>query len=80
MVVKVYGPDSAASLVRLIEKGVKFETVPIDLFKGEHSAPEFLKLQVCSCSWKLASLLIKLSEKSMCLSLWVRSILSVLSD
>ncbi|XP_030538616.1 glutathione S-transferase F10-like [Rhodamnia argentea] len=48
MVVKLYGPDSAASnrvLVCLIEKGVEFETVPVDLFKGEQRAPEFLKLQ-----------------------------------
>ncbi|XP_030446610.2 glutathione S-transferase F9-like [Syzygium oleosum] len=48
MVVKVYGPDYASPkrvLVCLIEKGVEFETVPIDLFKGEHKAPEFVKLQ-----------------------------------
>ncbi|XP_030466724.2 glutathione S-transferase F9-like [Syzygium oleosum] len=48
MAVKVYGPDYASPkrvLVCLIEKGVEFETVPIDLFKGEHKAPEFLKLQ-----------------------------------
>ncbi|KAI6673244.1 hypothetical protein NL676_001150 [Syzygium grande] len=48
MVVKVYGPDYGSPkrvLVCLIEKGVEFETVPIDLFKGEHKAPEFLKLQ-----------------------------------
>ena len=50
MAVKVYGPDYASPkrvLVCLIEKGVEFETVPIDLFKGEHQTPEFLKLQVC---------------------------------
>lgn len=48
MVVKVYGPDYANPkrvLVCLIEKGVEFETVPVDLFKGEQKAPEFLKLQ-----------------------------------
>ncbi|KAK3404937.1 glutathione S-transferase F9 [Eucalyptus grandis] len=48
MVVKVYGTDAAAPkrvLVCLIEKGVEFETVPVDLFKGEQKAPEFLKLQ-----------------------------------
>ncbi|KAF8007748.1 hypothetical protein BT93_K1672 [Corymbia citriodora subsp. variegata] len=48
MVAKVYGPDAAAPkrvLVCLIEKGVEFETVPLDLFKGEQKAPEFLKLQ-----------------------------------
>lgn len=48
MVVKVYGPHYANPkrvLVCLIEKGVEFETVPVDLFKGEQKAPEFLKLQ-----------------------------------
>lgn len=49
MVVKVYGPDFAAGkrvLVCLIEKEVEFETVPIDILKGENKDPEFLKLQV----------------------------------
>ncbi|XP_030538614.1 glutathione S-transferase F9-like [Rhodamnia argentea] len=48
MVVKVYGPDYGSPkrvLVCLIEKGVKFETAGIDLFKGEHRAPDYLKLQ-----------------------------------
>ncbi|KAK3404943.1 glutathione S-transferase F9 [Eucalyptus grandis] len=48
MVVKVYGPDYPSpkrALVCLIEKGVEFETVGVDLFKGEHKAPEYLKLQ-----------------------------------
>ncbi|XP_056171625.1 glutathione S-transferase F9-like [Syzygium oleosum] len=48
MVVKVFGPDCAAPkrvMVCLVEKGVEFETVPLDLFKGENRAPEFLKLQ-----------------------------------
>ncbi|XP_010038728.1 glutathione S-transferase F9 [Eucalyptus grandis] len=48
MVVKVYGPDAAAPkrvLECLIEKGVEFRTVTIDHFKGEHKAPEYLKLQ-----------------------------------
>ncbi|KAL3715216.1 hypothetical protein ACJRO7_007020 [Eucalyptus globulus] len=48
MVVKVYGPDYASPkrvLVCLIEKGVEFETVGVDLFKGEHKAPEYLELQ-----------------------------------
>ncbi|KAF8007744.1 hypothetical protein BT93_K1668 [Corymbia citriodora subsp. variegata] len=49
MVVKVYGPEYTAPkrvLVCLIEKGIEFETVPIDIFKGENRTPEFLKLQV----------------------------------
>ncbi|XP_021273787.1 glutathione S-transferase F9-like [Herrania umbratica] len=48
MVVKVYGPAYASPkrvLVCLIEKEVEFETVPVDLLKGEHKDPEFLKLQ-----------------------------------
>ncbi|ONI17771.1 hypothetical protein PRUPE_3G178300 [Prunus persica] len=48
MVVKVYGPFYASPkrvLVCLVEKEIEFETSPIDLFKGEHKDPEFLKLQ-----------------------------------
>ncbi|ESW13430.1 hypothetical protein PHAVU_008G195400 [Phaseolus vulgaris] len=48
MVVKVYGPHSASAkrvLVCLLEKEVEFEVVPVDLLKGEHKGPEFLKLQ-----------------------------------
>ncbi|XP_057429898.1 glutathione S-transferase F9-like [Lotus japonicus] len=48
MVVKVYGPIFASPkrvLVCLIEKAVQFETVPLDLFKGENKEPEYLKLQ-----------------------------------
>ncbi|RVW82258.1 Glutathione S-transferase F9 [Vitis vinifera] len=58
MVVKVYGPDFASAkrlLVCLIEKEVEFETVPIDIIKGQNKDPEFLKLQVLisSCRFKL---------------------------
>ncbi|KAI4378370.1 hypothetical protein MLD38_015859 [Melastoma candidum] len=48
MVVKVYGPDYASPkrvLVCLVEKGIEFKTVPVDLMKGENRDPEFLKLQ-----------------------------------
>ncbi|KAF5940659.1 hypothetical protein HYC85_021826 [Camellia sinensis] len=48
MVVKVYGPAYASPkrvIVCLIEKGIEFETVPIDIIKGEHNLPEFLQLQ-----------------------------------
>ncbi|CAK8565473.1 unnamed protein product [Lathyrus sativus] len=48
MVVKVYGPIYGSPkrvLVCLFEKEVEFETVDIDLFKGEHKQPDFLKLQ-----------------------------------
>ena len=49
MVVKVYGPTYASPkrvLVCLVEKEIEFETVDVDLFKGENKEPEFLKLQV----------------------------------
>ncbi|KAI4341155.1 hypothetical protein MLD38_025913 [Melastoma candidum] len=48
MVVKVYGAAFTSPkrvLLCLIEKGIEFETVPVDLFKGEHKSPEYLKLQ-----------------------------------
>ena len=49
MVVKVFGPTYGCPkrvVVCLIEKEIEFETVDVDLFKGEHKEPEFLKLQV----------------------------------
>lgn len=49
MVVKVYGPHYASTkrvLVCLAEKGIEFETSPVDLIKGENRNPEFLELQV----------------------------------
>ncbi|KAI3893309.1 hypothetical protein MKX03_035978 [Papaver bracteatum] len=49
MVVKVYGQAMASASRRvlscLIEKNVEFEVIPVDLMKGEHKQPEFLKLQ-----------------------------------
>ncbi|OIW13395.1 hypothetical protein TanjilG_19491 [Lupinus angustifolius] len=48
MAVKVYGPTYASPkrvLVLLIEKEIEFETVDVDIFKGENKDPEFLKLQ-----------------------------------
>ncbi|RZC56811.1 hypothetical protein C5167_015670 [Papaver somniferum] len=49
MVVKVYGSATASASRRvlscLIEKNVEFEVIPVDLMKGEHKQPEFLKLQ-----------------------------------
>ena len=48
MVVKVYGPALASTkrvIVCLIEKGIEFQTVPIDVFQGEHKHPNFLQLQ-----------------------------------
>ncbi|KAL8514097.1 hypothetical protein ACS0TY_013279 [Phlomoides rotata] len=48
MVVKVYGPSFASAkrvIVCLIEKGIDFDVVDVDLFKGENLTPEYLKLQ-----------------------------------
>ncbi|CAA2999589.1 glutathione S-transferase F9-like [Olea europaea subsp. europaea] len=48
MVVKVYGPNYASPkrvIVCLIEKGVDFEVVSIDVFKGENKIPDYLQLQ-----------------------------------
>ncbi|KAF6174607.1 hypothetical protein GIB67_006259 [Kingdonia uniflora] len=49
MVVKVYGPIGAACPQRvvacLLEKGVEFEIVNVDLQSGEHKKPEFLARQ-----------------------------------
>ncbi|KAE9466282.1 hypothetical protein C3L33_01806, partial [Rhododendron williamsianum] len=49
MVVKVYGPIRAACpqrvIVCLLEMGVDFELVPVDLESGEHKKPEFLLRQ-----------------------------------
>ncbi|XP_054819157.1 glutathione S-transferase F9-like [Prosopis cineraria] len=48
MAVKVYGPTYASPkrvLLCLIEKEIDFEVVLLDIFKGEHKHPDFLKLQ-----------------------------------
>ncbi|XXG65801.1 hypothetical protein AAC387_Pa05g3418 [Persea americana] len=49
MVVKVYGPAYASATRRvlacLFDKEIEFELVPVDLLKGEHKNPDFLKLQ-----------------------------------
>lgn len=49
MVVKVYGPAFASPkrvIMCLIEKGVEYEVVDVDLLKGEHKSPHYLQLQV----------------------------------
>jgi hypothetical protein len=50
MVVKVYGPAMAVCLQRvmacLLEKGVEFDLVHVDLDSGEQKLPEFLLKQV----------------------------------
>ncbi|KAF9588920.1 hypothetical protein IFM89_017599 [Coptis chinensis] len=49
MVVKVHGPAFASATRRvlacLIEKGIDYEIVPLDMLNGAHKDPEFLKLQ-----------------------------------
>ncbi|CAN6455518.1 unnamed protein product [Victoria cruziana] len=49
MAVKVYGAAYASCARRvlacLIEKGVDFEIIPVDLLTGEQKKPEFLQLQ-----------------------------------
>ncbi|XP_058195416.1 glutathione S-transferase F9-like [Rhododendron vialii] len=48
MVVKVYGAGYGSAkrvIACLIEKEIEFETIPIDLLKGEHKHPHFLQLQ-----------------------------------
>lgn len=52
MVVKVYGSVKAACpqrvLACLLEKGVEFEIVHVNLVEGEHKGTEFLLRQVKS--------------------------------
>ncbi|KAL5984069.1 hypothetical protein ACLOJK_018171 [Asimina triloba] len=47
--VKVYGPPMSTSvsrvLVCLIEKDVDFQLLNIDMSKGHHKTPQFLKMQ-----------------------------------
>jgi hypothetical protein len=52
MTIKIYGmPLSTCTgrvLATLFEKDVTdYEIVPVNIMKGEHKNPEFLKLQVC---------------------------------
>ena len=48
--VKVYGPPMSTAVSRvlacLLEKEVEFQLLPINLSKGQHKSPDFLKLQV----------------------------------
>ncbi|GLJ52774.1 hypothetical protein SUGI_1124160 [Cryptomeria japonica] len=49
MVVKMFGSGQAGCARRvlacLVEKGIEFEIVPVDILKGEQKKPEFLALQ-----------------------------------
>ena len=48
--VNVYGPPMSIAVSRVLaclyEKNVKFKLISINMSKGEHKKPEFLKLQV----------------------------------
>ena len=50
--VKVYGPPLSTAvsrvLVTLLEKDVPFQIIPVDMSKGEHKKPDYLKIQVLS--------------------------------
>lgn len=48
--VKVYGPTMSTAVSRvlacLFEKEVPFDLIPVNMAKGEHKKPDYLKLQV----------------------------------
>ncbi|KAM3289473.1 glutathione S-transferase [Capsicum chacoense] len=47
--VKVYGPTLSTAVSRvlacLLEKDVKFQLIPVNMAKGEHKKPDYLKIQ-----------------------------------
>lgn len=49
---KVYGPTLSTAVSRvlacLLEKDVEFQLIPINMSKGEHKKPDFLRMQVLS--------------------------------
>lgn len=56
MVLTIYAPLFASSkraVVTLVEKGVEFETVNVDLMKGEQRQPEYMAIQVPHLSLSL---------------------------
>lgn len=48
--VTVYGPPLSTAVSRvlacLLEKDIQFQLVPVDMAKGQHKSPDFLKIQV----------------------------------
>jgi len=48
--VKVYGPPLSTAVSRvlacLLEKDVPFQLLPVNMAKGEHKKPDYLKIQV----------------------------------
>ena len=55
--VKVYGPPMSTAVSRvlacLIEKDVDFQLISLNMSKGEHKKPDFLKIQVQYFLYKL---------------------------
>ena len=63
--VKVYGPPMSTAVSRvlacLLEKDVNFQLIPVDMSKGEHKKPDYLKIQVPSLyNYNLSSLSVSL--------------------
>jgi glutathione S-transferase len=52
--VKVFGSPTSAEVARvlmcLFEKDVEFQLVRVDAYRGTQRMPQYLKLQVYSCS------------------------------
>lgn len=52
MTITVYGPYYASSkrvIACLFEKGLEYEVVPVDIFKGENKELAYRQLQVSFC-------------------------------
>lgn len=51
--VKVYGPPLSTAvcrvIARLLEKDVEFQLISLNMAKGDHKKPDFLKIQVSKC-------------------------------
>lgn len=51
--VKVYGPPLSTAVCRvlacLLEKDVEFQLISLNMAKGDHKKPDFLKIQVSTC-------------------------------
>lgn len=52
--VKVYGPPISTAVSRvlacLLEKGVDYQLISVNMSKGEHKKPDYLKIQVAIIS------------------------------
>lgn len=55
MVLTVYGPSFASTkrvIACLLEKGIEYSVVPVDIFKGENNDPAYRQLQVFLYAFK----------------------------